>query len=361
MRHVHHSLLRLLVEGNAGVEPEGHVQIAEFAAHHKRLHGGIQVHRILAGRLDTEPFQQHSNRVGWHAAGYPERVDVEAQPAELQPAFFIRQTDLSLQRHGLHSGQGVEGVGLRSIYHHRTVHTHRTYADRRQRERLGSGVLFLFGRLENVPVRRRIRIGVGCHTQALQRSVMQTKLPAEKTPDVDGRHEAAESCQRICPVAAACIQQRTGRADAVVGGETIVRIGKRKAVQGYANARKTPEHVEVQARVGQGAVNGLRSSVVHETAHLAGIEHNLQGGHYYQEHSGHNGQYPEEPFRTFRHFYLNCLKKSLPLSSTSMKAGKSSTVIFHTASMPSSGNSTHSMLRMLLCESTAATPPIVPR
>ena len=45
---------------------------------------------------------------------------------------------------------------------------------------------------------------------------------------------------------------------------------------------------------------------------------------------------------------LSCLKKSLPLSSTRMKAGKSSTVIFQMASMPSSGYSTHSMLLMLL-------------
>ena len=104
MRHVHNRLLRLLVEGNAGVEPEGHVQIAEFAAHHQRLHGGIQIHRIPAGRLHAEPFQQHSNRVGGQAAGNSERVDIEAQPAELQPAFFIRQTDLALQRHGLHAG-----------------------------------------------------------------------------------------------------------------------------------------------------------------------------------------------------------------------------------------------------------------
>ena len=32
---------------------------------------------------------------------------------------------------------------------------------------------------------------------------------------------------------------------------------------------------------------------------------------------------------------FSCLKKSLPLSSTRMKAGKSSTVIFQMASMPS--------------------------
>ena len=39
-------------------------------------------------------------------------------------------------------------------------------------------------------------------------------------------------------------------------------------------------------------------------------------------------------------------KKSLPLSSTTMKAGKSSTSIFHTASMPSSGYSSTSTWRM---------------
>ena len=44
---------------------------------------------------------------------------------------------------------------------------------------------------------------------------------------------------------------------------------------------------------------------------------------------------------------LICLKKSLPLSSTRMNAGKSSTSIFQIASMPSSGYSTHSMLLML--------------
>ena len=55
------------------------------------------------------------------------------------------------------------------------------------------------------------------------------------------------------------------------------------------------------------------------------------------------------------------VKKSLPLSSTRIKAGKSSTRIFHTASMPISGNSTHSMLLMELSERTAAGPPMLPR
>ena len=54
-------------------------------------------------------------------------------------------------------------------------------------------------------------------------------------------------------------------------------------------------------------------------------------------------------------FYLlqfqgfSCLKKSLPLSSTKMNAGKFSTSIFQMASIPSSGYSTHSMLLMLFC------------
>ena len=44
---------------------------------------------------------------------------------------------------------------------------------------------------------------------------------------------------------------------------------------------------------------------------------------------------------------LSCLKKSLPLLSTRINAGKSTTSIFQIASMPSSGYSTHSMLLML--------------
>ena len=57
----------------------------------------------------------------------------------------------------------------------------------------------------------------------------------------------------------------------------------------------------------------------------------------------------------------NCLKKSLPLSSTSMKAGKSSTRIFQIASIPSSGYSTHSMLLILFWARMAAGPPMEPR
>ena len=55
------------------------------------------------------------------------------------------------------------------------------------------------------------------------------------------------------------------------------------------------------------------------------------------------------------------VKKSLPLSSTTMNAGKSSTSIFQTASMPSSGYSSTSTDRMQSWASRAAGPPIEPR
>ena len=45
-------------------------------------------------------------------------------------------------------------------------------------------------------------------------------------------------------------------------------------------------------------------------------------------------------------YMLNSLKKSLPLSSHTMKAGKSSTSIFQMASMPSSGYSSTSTFLM---------------
>src|SRR5208282_2206669 len=57
----------------------------------------------------------------------------------------------------------------------------------------------------------------------------------------------------------------------------------------------------------------------------------------------------------------NCLKKSLPLSSTRMNAGKFSTSIFQTASIPSSAKSMHSTFLMFSSASTAAGPPIDPR
>ena len=54
-------------------------------------------------------------------------------------------------------------------------------------------------------------------------------------------------------------------------------------------------------------------------------------------------------------------KKSLPLSSTTMNAGKFSTSMRHIASMPSSGYSWHSTLRMASLARRAAGPPMEPR
>ena len=54
-------------------------------------------------------------------------------------------------------------------------------------------------------------------------------------------------------------------------------------------------------------------------------------------------------------------KKSLPLSSTTMNAGKFSTSMCHIASMPSSGYSWHSTLRMASLARRAAGPPMEPR
>jgi hypothetical protein len=55
------------------------------------------------------------------------------------------------------------------------------------------------------------------------------------------------------------------------------------------------------------------------------------------------------------------VKKSLPLSSTTMNAGKSSTSIFQTASMPSSAYSSTDTDLMQSWASRAAGPPIEPR
>ncbi len=62
-----------------------------------------------------------------------------------------------------------------------------------------------------------------------------------------------------------------------------------------------------------------------------------------------------------RRYTPSFLKKSFPLSSTRMNAGKLTTSIFHTASMPSSGKSMHSTFLMFSSASNAAGPPIEPR
>src|SRR5262245_9315781 len=61
------------------------------------------------------------------------------------------------------------------------------------------------------------------------------------------------------------------------------------------------------------------------------------------------------------HPRFNSLKKSLPLSSTMMKAGKSTTSMRQIASMPSSGYSTTSTFLMQCSARFAAAPPIEPR
>src|SRR5262249_38285839 len=58
---------------------------------------------------------------------------------------------------------------------------------------------------------------------------------------------------------------------------------------------------------------------------------------------------------------FNSLKKSLPLSSMMMKAGKSTTSMRQIASMPSSGYSTTSTFLMQCSARFAAAPPIEPR
>ena len=61
------------------------------------------------------------------------------------------------------------------------------------------------------------------------------------------------------------------------------------------------------------------------------------------------------------HPKFSSLKKSAPLSSITMKAGKSSTSMRQIASIPSSGYSSTSTFLMQSCASRAAGPPIEPR
>ena len=74
-----------------------------------------------------------------------------------------------------------------------------------------------------------------------------------------------------------------------------------------------------------------------------------------------NGQAAAPPARVTPGSYRSCWKKSFPLSSTRMKAGKSTTSIAQMASIPSSGYSRTSTFRMCSSASSAAGPPGDPR
>lgn len=77
--------------------------------------------------------------------------------------------------------------------------------------------------------------------------------------------------------------------------------------------------------------------------------------------TGGRGVSDPEAAPPWRQLRRSSWKKSLPLSSTMMKAGKSSTSMRQIASMPSSGKAMHSTLRMQSWASRAAPPPIEPR
>lgn len=68
-----------------------------------------------------------------------------------------------------------------------------------------------------------------------------------------------------------------------------------------------------------------------------------------------------EPENSSHIYIFQSAKKSLPLSSTMIKAGKSSTSIRQTASIPSSSYSTTDTFLMAFSAKIAAAPPTLPR
>ena len=66
-------------------------------------------------------------------------------------------------------------------------------------------------------------------------------------------------------------------------------------------------------------------------------------------------------FLSNRSMHHKLSKKSFPLSSTTIKAGKSSTSIFHIASIPRSSNAMHSTFLMQSWASRAPGPPTEPK
>src|SRR5690606_36354818 len=80
-----------------------------------------------------------------------------------------------------------------------------------------------------------------------------------------------------------------------------------------------------------------------------------------QSHRRNHGHGQRQPLVPRATGVVTSAKKSWPLSSTTMNAGKSSTSMRHTASIPSSGYSSTSTLRMQSWARRAAGPPMEPR
>ena len=150
--------------------------------------------------------------------------------------------------------------------------------------------------------------------------------------------------------------------------ETIVGIGNQQVLDGDGHVREPLHerkthiaHTHIPLHLG-------RKDLDDRILERGGVEKDLER---HQDQQGQSQQHSKDPKQdlqwqvaAFRHsadYNPIVLKKSLPLSSTRMKAGKSTTSIFQMASMPSSGYSTHSMLLIFSWARMAAGPPMEPR
>ena len=155
--------------------------------------------------------------------------------------------------------------------------------------------------------------------------------------------------------------------DLIGGLEAVVGIGDQQVLDRNGHVRELLEQRKAHVSDAHAPLHLGRQDLDDRVLQGGGVEKHLER---HQDQQDQSQQHPKDPqedlewqVAAFRHRYYNpmVLKKSLPLSSTRMKAGKSTTSIFQMASMPSSGYSTHSILLMFSCARMAAGPPMEPR
>jgi len=177
-------------------------------------------------------------------------------------------------------------------------------------------------------------------------------LPAARAPPLEQRRDRPDLLLPRGPDLSGGVANRSrrgGRASAgraSAGRPSAGRPSAGRASAGRPSAGRGVMHD--RREVGERAQRGRRGEGV-VVSDLDRLSHGRPAG----------GE--RDPLLAARSIAHSLPKKSFPLSSTTMNAGKSSTSIFHTASMPSSGYSSTSTLRMLFCARIAAGPPIEPR
>ena len=220
-------------------------------------------------------------------------------------------------------------------------------------------------KLQDLPVGDRGIIAAGKDQRLVQIQFMdQQTFLFQEGPRISAGIQMGGTQQGIHLHAPALIPFRGQR------GETLMRIRDQQILDRNGHIRKLLEERQAHVADAHSSLHlrrkDLQDGILQGRSMEKHLERHQDQQYQSQQRSQDDSKDLERQIAPLRHdssadYRPIVLKKSLPLSSTRMKAGKSTTSIFQMASIPSSGYSTHSMLLMFSCARMAAGPPMEPR